>query len=115
MIFAEFTPEGWVLVIGAIFLGAGQLANTVFSFLAKRSASVNADKIDRVQATQATKGQVERVRVMLNGEKTAMKRENAALAREVATASPSPENIARAQTAERNLADHEAQLLVPQS
>ena len=106
MLFAEFSPEGWAVVIGAIFLGIAQTLNIVFTYLTKRSSAVNAKKIDAVQATQATAGQVEGVRILVNGNMTQEKRINAQLARKIATLTGKSADVQAAVDAEDRLALH---------
>jgi PAS domain S-box-containing protein len=67
VLLAELSAEGWVLIVGAFFLGLTQVLQLILQWLSKRDQAMAAR--DAARGTRAVSAQVEQVRLATNGMK----------------------------------------------
>ncbi len=100
-IFSELTAEGWVLVIGAIFLGLGQFASIILNWVKANRGEAKQDETLKV---------VNQVHTIANGSMGVVLAELAAMSRRVAELTGERVDLAIASEAEKKRDSHMAVL-----
>jgi hypothetical protein len=105
------TAEGWAIIIGAIFLGAGQLLNI---WLTRMAAAKAAEKLDVISTdAKIVKAHVNSEATRALGEKSALEKENAILREVIAKQDGDKQLLAQAVAARVRPPDPEAEAPTP--